>query len=375
MMTSLLRPLTLSALATLLITAPLAGTGLSSTALHPGIDAGAGPSARTTYTRAATALPTTGLVTGARPKIAFARATEPEFLGGNFRMHRPDGTTLRLGFLALGQWSPMGRGAFGIAATEVGPQLQRIDASGNIVRTHLLTHFGMAISPDHSIVSWLDDQSRPHDLEGGGSREFTLPRVTKGDGVGAVWGATTCKEQSPEGGGCTVFVNAARNHGVFVSTSHGIVATAGPMLHVTDVNQTGRVTGLVSKATRSSPSCWGVFTPRGHRTFRTCAYRLDSFSADGRRVLGERSASRWTSVKRFAMLRRDGSVARAFTFDPGPRRSLNRLTWEDSRHLLGVLRAGGSWSIVRIGLDGTVEYAVPPTKAVNEFTPFSLPLR
>jgi hypothetical protein len=373
MTTSFLRPLTLSALATLLRTAPLAGTGLSTASLRTGT--GAEPAAGTTYTRAATAFPTTGLPTGALPRIAYARATKPEFLGGNFRMHRPDGTTLRLGFLALGRWSPMGRGAFGIATTEVGPQLQRIDANGRLVRKHFLTHFGMAISPDHSIVSWLDDQSRPHDLEGGGSRELTLPRVPRGDGVGAVWGAKTCKEQSPEGGGCTIFVNAVHGRGVFVSTSHGIVEKVGPMLHVTDVNQGGRVLGLLTKGTHTDPSCWGVITPNDHQAWRTCAYQLDSFSADGRLVLGERRQTRWDSVKRFAILRHDGSVGRAFSFDAGPRRSLNRLTWEDSRHLLGVLRAGGSWSIVRIGLDGTVEYAVPPTPAVNEFTPFSLPLR
>ena len=118
-----------------------------------------------------------------------------------------------------------------------------------------------------------------------------------------------------------------------------------------------------------------MVTPNGHRAFRTCRYQLDSFSTDGRLVLGERTQSVGDSVKRFAMLRRDGSVARAFTFDPGPRHSLNRLTWEDSHHLLGVLHSGGSWSIVRIGDDGTVEYAVPPTPAVNEFTPLSLPLR
>jgi hypothetical protein len=370
MTTSFLRPLTLSALATLLMTAPLAGSGLGAAALHT--PTGGEPAARTT---SATPFPTTGLTTGAPPKIAYARATKPEFLGGNFRMHRPDGSTLRLGFLALGQWSPMGRGAFGLATTEVGPQLQRIDATGKIVRKRFVSHFGMAVSPDHSIVSWLDDQGRPHDLEGGGSREFTLPRVPKGDGVGAVWGAKTCKEQPPEGGGCTIFVNAARGHGVFVSTSHGIVDRVGPMLHVTDVNQAGRVTGLLSKAAASTPSCWGVITSNGHQALRTCRYRLDSFSTDGRLVLGERTQTVRDSIKRFAMLRGDGSVARAFTFDPGPRRSLNRLTWEDSRHLLGVLRAGGSWSIVRIGVDGTVEYAVPPTPAVNEFTPFALPLR
>jgi hypothetical protein len=370
-MTSFLRPLTLSAVSTLLMIAPLAGTATSSVALRApsGVDVVGGTPAT------GTAFPTTGLTVGPRPKIAFARATRPAFLGGNYRLHRPDGTSVRLGFLALGQWSPLGRGAFGIAATEVGPQLQRIDASGTVVRRRMLTHAGLAVSPDHTIVSWLDDRSRPHDLEGGGSRELTLPRVPRGDSVGAIWGARTCQEQAPEGGGCTVFVNAARNGGAFVSTSHGIVDTAGPMLHVTDVSGAGRVTGLASRASGSSPACWGVFTPLGHRAWRTCSYRLDSFAGDGRRVLGVHTQARWDSVNRFAILRHDGSVARAYTFDPGRNRSLRELTWEDPTHLLGVLRAGATWSIVRIGVDGTVEYALPPVPAVNEFTPFTLPVR
>ena len=135
------------------------------------------------------------------------------------------------------------------------------------------------------------------------------------------------------------------------------------------------MTGLVSRATPTKPACWGVFTAAGHRAWKTCRYRLDAFSTDGRRVLAERTQAKWDSVTRVAILRHDGTVARAYTFDPGPRRSLTRLTWEDSTHLLGVLRAGGTWSLVRIGVDGTVEYAVPPRAAVNEFSPFTLPVR
>ncbi len=370
MMTSLLRPLTLTAVATLLMTAPWVGTGPSPTAQRTGDD----HPARTT-SGSGNALPVTGLPNGDPPRIAYARATRPEFLGGNFRLHRPDGSTSRLGFLALGQWSTMGRGVIGVAATEAGPQLQRIDAEGTTVRTRFLRHFGLAVSPDHTIASWLDDRGRPHDLEGRGSRAFVLPEVPRGDEVGAVWGAGTCKEQAPEGGGCTIFVNAAHNRGVFVSTSHGIVDRARPMLHVADVNQRGRVTGLATRTTPRRPACWGVFAPSGHRAWQTCRYRLDTFSNDGRRVVGVHGQTRWDSISRFAIFRHDGSIARAYTFRPGPQRSLNRLTWEDSTHLLGVLRVGSTWSIIRIGVDGTVERAVGPVPARNEFTPFSLPVR
>jgi hypothetical protein len=144
---------------------------------------------------------------------------------------------------------------------------------------------------------------------------------------------------------------------------------------VADASGQGRVAGLVSRATDGHPACWALFTPRGHRAWETCRYRLDAFSNDGRRVLAVHEQARWDSVNRFAILRRDGTVARAYTFDPGRRRSLTQLTWEDSTHLLGILQARGSWSIVRIGVGGAVQYAVPPRAAVNEFRPLALPVR
>ena len=97
MMTSFLRPLTWSALASILILAPLAGTGLDPAALHT--PTSAEPSAGATYPRAATASRTraattihlAGLATGAKPKIAWIKGTHLNFLtGGDLVMHRAD---------------------------------------------------------------------------------------------------------------------------------------------------------------------------------------------------------------------------------------------------------------------------------------------
>jgi hypothetical protein len=237
----------------------------------------------------------------------------------------------------------------------------------------MVQHFGLAVSPDHEIVGWLGDHGSPHVVEGDGTRRFTMPRVESGRTIATIWGRQTCQEQAPEGGGCTVFVNGSRH--AWVSTSHGIVSRIGPMLRVSDADQHGRLTGLVSRRTADHPACWGVFRAGGHRVFRTCHYFLDAFSPDGRRVLAERSQLRWSSVRRFAILGRDGHVVHSWTFDPGRHRGLSQLTWEDPHHLLGVLQAHGTWGLVRIGTDGTVEYAGDPVDAVDEFTPYNLPLR
>ena len=80
---------------------------------------------------------------------------------------------------------------------------------------------------------------------------------------------------------------------------------------------------------------------------------LLSFSPDGRLLVG---SQRGASVVLDA---RTGAVRATL-----PKR-LDRLTWEDDRHLLGVTWGRGSEVMVRIGLDGTAELVgrvqpVPP---------------
>ena len=328
--------------------------------------------ARTAAVRAPTPFPVSGLDTGDVPRIAYAFATEPTFGEGDWQLLRPDGTSLELPTLTWGAWAPMGDGAIGMAGTEAGPELQQVSGTGG-VRSRLIQHFGLGVSPDHELVGWLGDHGSPHVVEGGGRRRFTMSTVAHGAVLASVWGTDTCQEKDPEGGGCTVFVNGRRH--VWVSSSHGIVGTVGPMLAVSDVSARGRVAGLVSRHTDRHRACWGVFRTSGHRVFKTCDYYLDAFSPDGRRVLAERSQAQWASVRRFAILGHDGHPVRSWSFDAGRHRSLSQLTWEDSHHLLGVLRTHGHWGLVRIGTDGTVEYAGPRVEAIGEFAPYNLPLR
>jgi hypothetical protein len=365
-----IRSLSVAAVALALLVSPL-GTSYAVSRPHTHDDL----VAHAAGTGGARPLPVAGLPIGAEPAIPYAFASNPAFGSGNWRLHRPDGTTLRLPQLTWSAWAPMGGGAIGMAGTEAGPQLQRVSATGK-VHARAVDHFGLAISPDHQILGWLGDHGTPHVVEGGGTRHFTLPRLPHGAHeltVAAIWGDDTCKEQEPEGGGCTLFVNGP--HHVWITSSHGIRSTLGPMLQVSDVNQSGRIAGLVSRRTSQQRACWGVFRVDGKRVFRSCRYYLDSFSLDGHEVLADRSQVRWDSIRRFAILDRDGQAVQTWTFRPSRNRSLSQLTWEDSHHLLGVLQAHGQYGLVRIGDDGSVEYAGAPVDAVNEFSPYDLPKR
>jgi hypothetical protein len=309
------------------------------------------------------------LPVGAAPRIPYAVATTPGPDSGDWRLVHPDGSTVTLPQLTWSVWAPVGDGAIGVAGTDSGPLLQRVSGDGT-VQTRSLDHFGLVVSPDHDLVGWLGNHRRPQVAEDGGTRTRALPRIARGRTIAALRGEGTCREEMPEGGGCTVFANGARRP--WLATSHGIVAPVRPMRSISDVNQRGRVAGL---AGGRGHECWGVYSADGHHAFSACGSYLDAFSPDGRRVLAEQSQVRWSSVRRFAVLGGDGHVVRAWRFHAGPGRSLTQLTWEDDDHLLAVLRAHGTWGLVRIGVDGTVEYAGAPVAGADEISPFDLPKR
>jgi hypothetical protein len=365
-----LKPLTLSALGILLVTAPSAG-GLTDAALQQ-------PTAGSATT--STAIHLGALSRGSKPGVAYIRGRHLDFEVGDYRLHRPDGTTLGLPRGTWNDWAPMGRGAIGTFGTEAGPEVQVVTGAGHVTSS-FVSHYGLAVSPDRSIVGWLLGRlNTPHVVEGGGSRTFDLPRIGHGLAIGAIAGATTCKEQSPEGGGCTVFVNTAHDRGVWVSTSHGIVTQVGPMRSVTDVNQHGRVTGRAADS--ADKPCFGVWRPSGHRVWKTCDSRLTTFSPDGRRVIGTGPVtSRFGDVHTVTLYDAAGHSLASYAAKGDSH--IARVTWEDATHVLADVFEGsgpcpgtcrGHWAVVRLGVDGSAELATPIVKGVIDYQPYLLPL-
>ena len=69
----------------------------------------------------------------------------------------------------------------------------------------------------------------------------------------------------------------------------------------------------------------------------------------------------------------DGSVVRAFTAARGGRSAtyLDEV-WEDRTHVLVVTFQAGEWAVVRLGLDGSMEYAVAPRRGSSVPAPVPL---
>ena len=49
--------------------------------------------------------------------------------------------------------------------------------------------------------------------------------------------------------------------------------------------------------------------------------------------------------------------------------------WEDAEHVLVVTFQAGRWAVVRLGVDGSMEYAVAPRSGSDVRSPFQLQTR
>ncbi len=219
-------------------------------------------------------------------------------------------------------------------------------------------------------MGWLRDDGTVHTLDSGGTNAVDLPRVRAGGEAAALSGRRTCQEQAPEGGGCTAFVNVA--NGVTLTTSHGIVDRVPGLASLDAVNARGRLAGRLRPR---QDRCWGVLTPRGTEAWRTCEHRLDSFSPDGRHVLGLEGNARHDEIRGLVVHDRTGTVVATWAKPRGIRNAVTDVAWEDDAHLLVVVRERGRTAIVRLGLDGSMERATAVGKAPADAAGYALEVR
>jgi hypothetical protein len=295
------------------------------------------------------------LPVGPPPRVAYAFSQNPTFQGGDWELVRTDGSRQPLphvpyelvvhdDFLVNGY------------GTEGGYEVEVVDRSGRAVRrAHGLCAFGLATNADHSRVGWLrgqtlvtiDDEGRER------RRRLTVPRVGCGRLVPVALDRARVYVDGTPRTDPSVLRPGRRPHPIEALRT------------ITDVTR-HRVIGR-----RAAPShCWAMVTRRGVRAWQTCDHRLLDAAPDGRHVLG--TAGRGINLRAVSIFSRKGVLVNEWARDPGA--WVDSVQWEDSGHALVVLQDGRGWSVVRIGVDGSVEYAVAPRAISSDYAPFRIPL-
>jgi hypothetical protein len=137
----------------------------------------------------------------------------------------------------------------------------------------------------------------------------------------------------------------------------------------------GTVTVMTSYDELEPGSCWAVQRiGDGRKLWETCDYTLETFSPDGRYVIGTDDYHDGIGGSTVAILdAADGTVLAHFTTrDLG---FTTQAVWESDSAVLLISHQGDAWYLLRLLPDGTVERALDPIHADEMAGPWALPAR
>ncbi len=310
-----------------------------------------------------------GLDQGAPPAMPYLRQ-DPDAPGG-WSLVEQDGDVRSLS-RSYAQFAPVGDGLVGLAYDVDRAVAYLLDGNLEEVAHSDAGEGGLAVTPDGSIVGWFGADRSPHFVEAGSHRTGELPEVRGGAGLGALLvDGTTCQE-GEGGNGCAAFVNSVDATRVWSSVSHGLVDVVPGVISVRDVADDGGMLGMTSLSDEGS--CWGLFEVWKRRPkWETCDYTLFDFSPSGERIVAGPAYLDGFGQGMAAVLDRQGRVL-AEWHSKGEAAILGS-TWEDEDHVLLKAFQDEKYAVIRVGLDGTVELALPPAPDPGAGGAYVLPIR
>lgn len=292
--------------------------------------------------------------TGEPPAIAWAETGPRRTL-----LHAPDGTTpapRRIVGLA-----PLGSGWIVQQARPGRPRVRQLRADGSVKREWDRTGFGLAVSPGGGAVAFTSARGRVRVVDRDGRRVVRMPAVPGSWTEPAAVTGDDCRE-SETSIGCAVLVNSESSSDSWVTSSHGIVDVTG--FRAVSAARGPWLGGFTSFSDQGSCSAM----KRGLRTrWTTCDNAFSDVSPDVTHVLGTPAYADGLGPGRLDLLDlRTGERVRSWTQSRRTPLVYFSEVWEDPEHVLIVTFDGNeTWSIVRLGLDGSIEYAVEPRRSAD----------
>jgi hypothetical protein len=310
------------------------------------------PTATTALPPGVTPLTLDGTPAGAAPKLTY--------LDG--RTVHTDGaaTELPARYAAVvgyhGGWLAQGMG-------NDGPTIVHIDGTGKVTST-APGGYGIAVNGDGTLVAWVEDGVLKRGIASGMGEGEDTQKLPAGQDARVIGFAANDVVYSLPGDKDTVHATDLNGHDRVLSGLIGARATHD-------------FAGLVGGETRynsDGTSCWVLRDlASGKDRFEECDWALQAVGPDAKYVVGVPSDCDGLGCSRLAVLdATSGKVVKEFASTADAQLFTTDLAWEDETHLLAVAFQQGTWQILRLGVDGSVETTVSGAQAADTDGPYHL---
>jgi hypothetical protein len=246
------------------------------------------------------------------------------------------------------------------------------DADAGAFHEPVRSMFGLSASRSHDAAAWVDPDGQAMVWTVGASEARPLGEpVTAGSDLRI----SSFESDECQQGYCGVFVNVADPKKGEGQPWEVTDYATRPFLDGNMDTVADLAGGIVIGYTKITDfgSCSVLWGGGEFHGFSTCKHTLESFSPDGRLVLGTPAYPDGFGSGDIAMYDSTGgdllfqrqSTAKA-------QASYQSTEWEDGSHVLAPFFQEAKWSLVRVASDGSMEYAVAPAPGGEE-NPFVLP--
>jgi hypothetical protein len=250
------------------------------------------------------------------------------------------------------------------------PYIEIQDADGTF-HDPVRSDWGLSVNRLHSIVAWLTPAGQVMIWEGWASQPRPLgdpvPGTERRLGPVTGVGQATPGQAGPDcqASGCTVIVNVpgATWQPWEVSESGTQRLLDGGYLTIADQSEAGLTIGY--NRITDSGNCSKLLGGGEFQGFSTCKNTLESFSPDGRLILGTPAYPDGVGSNQIAMYDLEGNRLFDRGSTPKVQPTFQQQEWEDDSHVLIPVYQEGKWSLVRVASDGSMEYAVTPRPGVD----------
>jgi hypothetical protein len=257
-----------------------------------------------------------------------------------------------------------------------------VEAGGQSFGPYPSSH-GPAINAAATAVAWPTDAGDVMVWADGGGEPFTIAGFGQADvRVAAVTGTDCVRGTTSD---CQYFVSysnldTGQSESVRIS-GEGALGDVDPdrtILAVRDATETGRVLGITEFDDMRPGTCSVVLDPEQSGSdplLGTCDYTLDEFSPDGSYVLASDTYGDGIGSGVIAIFATAGD---RLAYRSNTSKSLvfyNDAVWEDETHVLFTRYQDGQWSMVRMDVNGAMEYAIAPQQGGEMDVPWHFQTR